>query len=220
MTSKDYRITTYKSISKQRKWETLALIYLVFMLLISAIKSFSFKFNNFFIISSVVASLVTFIIVGPFNLSLAKISLDVVYENPTKIDHLFEGFKDFARAVLAHIINSVFIVLWSLLLIIPGIIKSISYSMTVFIIVEKKSIEPNEARKKSMQMMEGHKWDYFCLIVSFIGWVILCFLTAGILTFWIGPYMNATKALFYDSIKEKEKKPLFDADYDFDLTEY
>ena len=82
----------------------------------------------------------------------------MVANNETiKVENLFNGFKDFARTFSLHLINSVFIFLWSLLFIIPGIIKALSYSMSYFILQENPNLSANEARKESMRLMEGNK---------------------------------------------------------------
>jgi uncharacterized membrane protein len=91
--------------------------------------------------------------------------------------------------------------LWTLLLIIPGIIASFSYALTFYIIADDNSIKPTEAIRKSKQMMMGHKWELFCLGFRFIGWIILGCLTFGIGFLWIMPYMHVSLAKFYDEVK-------------------
>jgi uncharacterized membrane protein len=95
-----------------------------------------------------------------------------------------------------------FIVLWLLLLIIPGIIAAISYSMTFYILADDKSIKPMEAIDKSKKMMDGYKWKYFFLCLRFFGWALLCILTLGIGFLWLIPYINVSIAKFYDDVKE------------------
>ena len=100
---------------------------------------------------------------------------------------------------------NVFIFLWSLLLIIPGIIKSYSYAMTPYILVDKPELSANEAIEESMRLMSGHKFDLFYLQLSFIGWFILALLTAGIGFLWLTPYYNSTVASFYLSLKAEDE---------------
>ena len=118
-----------------------------------------------------------------------------------KIDTLFVGFQDFARALVTYLLMTIFIFLWMLLLIVPGIIMAIAYSMTFFIIAEDKNIGGYEAIKKSKQMMYGYKWKYFCLSLRFLGWALLACLTFGIGLFWLIPYMQSTFYNFYLDIK-------------------
>lgn len=89
-----------------------------------------------------------------------------------------------------------------LLLIVPGIILAFGYSMINYIYIDNPEIGIVEVMKKSREMMRGHKWDFFCLGLSFIGWMILGLFTLGILYFWLIPYMGVAQVNFYESIKE------------------
>jgi uncharacterized membrane protein len=90
------------------------------------------------------------------------------------------------------------------LLIVPGIIAAISYSMTFFIIADDRTISPLDAITKSKKMMYGYKWKYFCLCWRFLGWAILCMFTLGIGIFWLVPYVQVSVSKFYDDIKGGE----------------
>ena len=94
-----------------------------------------------------------------------------------------------------------FTFLWSLLFIIPGIIKAYSYSMSLYILAENKGKPALECINESMAMTEGHKMDLFVLGLSFIGWGLLCAITFGIAGIWVAPYMEATFANAYNSLK-------------------
>ena len=122
------------------------------------------------------------------------------------IESLIDGYKDFARVMGTLLLVSVYTFLWSLLLIVPGIIKSISYSQTSFILKDNPELAYNEAIERSMAMMEGYKMRYFLLQLSFIGWILLCVLTCGILNLWVVPYMTATNVHFYEFVKEEYEK--------------
>ena len=91
--------------------------------------------------------------------------------------------------------------LWSLLFIIPGIVKAFSYSMTPFILEERPELSANEAIDHSRAMMKGHKFDLFWLLLSFIGWGFLCLFTFGIGYLWLVPYMQTSIASFYEDVK-------------------
>ena len=95
-----------------------------------------------------------------------------------------------------------YIVLWSLLLVVPGIIKAISYSQTIYILKDNPELKFNGAIERSMAMMEGHKMEAFLLGISFIGWLLLGVLTLGIGMLWVTPYMNTAYAHFYNYVKE------------------
>lgn len=179
------------------KWGTMALIWLVYSLIIGAVSGLS---SYTYGMSGIVMLLVS----GPFTLSLAIISLHVVRSEEVKFDQLFDGFKGFGSAFVLALLNSIFIFLWSLLFIIPGIIKSYAYKMSFYILRDNPDMEPNDARKESIKMMNGNKWRLFCLDFSFIGWLLLCILTLGILFFWVGPYMEVAHAEFYEDLKQKQ----------------
>lgn len=93
--------------------------------------------------------------------------------------------------------------LWSLLLIIPGIVKACSYAMTPYILYDNPKLQGNAAIELSMRMMRGHKMKLCVLYLSFIGWFLLCILTLGIGFLWLKPYVQASKAAFYEDVKEE-----------------
>ena len=123
----------------------------------------------------------------------------------TKLDTNLLGntfdFSNYWHKVGGMLLMSVLIALWSLLLIIPGIIKAFSYAMTPYILDENPELTPSEAIHRSRLMMKGHKFDLFWLMLSFIGWGFLCLLTAGIGFLWLSPYMETASAAFYEEVK-------------------
>lgn len=106
--------------------------------------------------------------------------------------------------VIAYVLIMLFIFLWTLLLIVPGIIKALAYSQTYYILADAQArgveMSATEAIKTSQQLMKGHKWEFFCLQLSFLGWMILAGLTLGIGWLWLGPYLSTTKACYYDYV--------------------
>ncbi len=122
-------------------------------------------------------------------------------KSPFAVGDLFAGFSDYTRLFSTLLLQGVYTLLWMLLLIVPGIIKSYSYAMTSFILKDEPALKNNAAIEKSMAMMEGHKWELFCLHLSFIGWVLLTILTLGIGYLWLGPYMTSATAHFYEDVK-------------------
>ena len=109
--------------------------------------------------------------------------------------------KNYWHKVWGMFLMGLFIALWTLLFIIPGIVKMFSYAMTPFILEENPDLTANEAIDRSRAMMKGHKFDLFWLILSFIGWGILCVFTLGIGTLWLTPYMQTSIAAFYEDVK-------------------
>ena len=121
-----------------------------------------------------------------------------------EFENLFDGFKVFIRSFLLCLLEFVFIMLWTLLFIVPGIIKSFSYSMAYFILKDNPDIGANEAITRSRKMMAGHKGKLFLLYLSFIGWILLCCLTLGIGILWLYPYMTLSVANFYEDLKKSQ----------------
>lgn len=119
------------------------------------------------------------------------------------------GFGNWLHVVWGMILSTIYIFLWTLLLIIPGIIKSYSYALTPYILVEHPEMSANEAIEESMRLMDGHKFDLFYLQLSFIGWAILSILSLGLGVFWLIPYQMTAQAAFYRDIKN-ESMPLQD----------
>lgn len=122
------------------------------------------------------------------------------------VESLFDGYKDFARVVFTSLLMYLYTFLWMLLLIVPGIVKAISYSQTMYVLKDNPELSTNAAIERSMAMMEGYKMKYFTLQLSFIGWILLVALTCGILGLWITPYMYAANAHFYEYVKEEYNK--------------
>ncbi len=108
----------------------------------------------------------------------------------------------YINTLITILLKHIYIALWSLLLIIPGIVKSYSYYMVDYIIAENPQISRNRAFEISKQTMNGQKWDAFVLDLSFIGWWILSCFTCGILSiFYVSPYMDSTKAQLYFALR-------------------
>ncbi len=123
-----------------------------------------------------------------------------------KTESLFAGYNEWARIIPTLLLSNIFIFLWTLLLIVPGIIKGIEYSQVVYILKDNPQIGPDAAIERSMAMMHGHKWQYFKLVISYIGWILLVILTVGIVALFYTPYYCATMANFYEYVKEDYNK--------------
>lgn len=118
------------------------------------------------------------------------------------VGNLFsQGFGNWGHIVLGQLLMGIFIFLWSLLLIVPGIIKAYSYAMTPYILVDRPELSVRDAIRLSGRMMSGRKLDLFCLHLSFIGWMLLCILTLGIGILFLSPYMMTAQAAFYQDVR-------------------
>ncbi len=120
-----------------------------------------------------------------------------------ELKHLIAGFQDnWGNVILGMFLKNLFIALWSLLFVIPGIIKLYSYRMVPYLLKEHPELTGKQAITISRRMMNGHKWRTFVLDLSFIGWLFLSALTLGILhIFYVGPYMQATDAELYEAVR-------------------
>ena len=112
--------------------------------------------------------------------------------------------KDLAGGVVAGILHTLFIALWTILFIIPGIVKSCSYALTYYIKNDRPELSATEAITESRRMMDGFKMKYFMLQLSFIGWIIVGILTLGIGMLWVSAYMEAATAHFYEEVRAEK----------------
>ncbi len=205
--AKDYREKAWSSL--KGRWGIVAVAELIYTLIIGAADGLSYYG---------IGALAVILLGGPLALGINKIALNVSRDEDADIATLFDGFKDFTRSLVLYITNNILIVLWTLLLIIPGIIKSLSYSMSYFILLDNPDMSANDARKESMEMMDGNKGRLFCLYLSYIGWYLLSILTFGILLFWVGPSVRTATAFFYQSllpeveVKDGAESEDFDSD--------
>ena len=179
------------------RWNSLALIFFIYTVVVGML-----AFTG-------VGSLV---VAGPISVAFAGISLRAIRREYFELKNLFDGFYNFLNTFLLGLVNAVFITLWSLLFIIPGIIKALSYSMSYYIMSEKPEISGEDARRESIMMMNGNKMRLFKLHLSFIGWYLLSVLTLGILLFWVVPYVQAATAVFYEEIKPQVYIPHLNVD--------
>lgn len=169
------------------------LMALVVCLIIAAINGFG---------SSVSFGIATLILTGPLSVGVAKIFLSLARgAKKINIEDEFSGFKDFTENLLLGLLMSVFTFLWTLLFIIPGIVKSYAYSMAFYIKADHPEYTWRECLDESQEMMSGYKMQLFLLDLSFIGWCIVGALCCGVGTLWVIPYQQAARANFYESIR-------------------
>lgn len=151
-----------------------------------------------------VGSIASIIIAPPLSLGLIMVYLNVTYGDKADVGTVFDGFKTFGPSIILNILIGIFTLLWSLLLVIPGIIKGISYSMAFYVLAENPDMKASEALNESKAIMDGHKMDYFVLMLSFIPWYLLAIVTFGIAAFYVGPYISLTTTNFYHNIKRQQ----------------
>lgn len=139
--------------------------------------------------------------VGPLSLGTAYIYLNLTRGYQPDVNVLFSGFQRFVDTLVLYLLISIFTFLWSLLFVVPGVIKAISYSQAFYILAEHPEMTAKEALDESVAIMDGHKMEYFMLGLSFIPWLLLCSITCGLAGLYVVPYMAATFVNFYEAVK-------------------
>lgn len=132
------------------------------------------------------------------------ISLKIKRRQEVEVSDAFGGFKFFFKSVGLLVVMSVFIFLWTLLLVIPGIIASYRYSQAYYILVQNPEKGIMDCIQESKEMMIGHKMQLFILNLTFLGWLILSIFTFGIGYLFLIPYMQVTMAVFHDYVRGKQ----------------
>ena len=139
-------------------------------------------------------------------IGLVACYLDLARKVEPSYARLFLGYRHiefFLRIVITEIVQYILLVLWFLLLIVPGIMKAYSYTMTELILVEHPEYSPLQAITASREMMYGHRWEFFCLQARFWAWWLLVSFTFGIAALWVYPYYMTAKSKFYLELKER-----------------
>jgi len=169
-------------------------IYFVCLLIVAVI-------SGVLAVIPVVGSVASLFITGPFALGMVYVMYAILRGEKVDIGGmLFAGFQRFWDAVALNLLQSIFIALWSLLFVIPGIIKGLSYSMAFYILADNPEMSGKDALDASKQLMNGHKAELFMLQLSFIPWYLLTVVTCGIAGIYVVPYVEATTVNFYRDI--------------------
>lgn len=138
-----------------------------------------------------------------YALSVAFLNVSRTQCNP-QLESMFTVYRDnFLKAFLVPLLQGLFVFLWSLLFVIPGVIMAYAYSMAIYVANDNPEMQAMDAIRKSRELMDGHKWDLFVLDLSFIGWIFLCLLTCGIGFFFLAPYIAMAHVEFYRELTEQ-----------------
>lgn len=125
-------------------------------------------------------------------------------EDVNKWKVLFGGFnsaKIFFKQVGVVVLNTILCALWAILLVVPGIIKGLAYSMYPYVLRDEPDLSVWQTLKKSEAIMKGYKGKLFLMYLSFVGWFILGAFTFGILYIWLTPYVMTSTVKFYDDVR-------------------
>lgn len=199
LTSKEYRQLAADTL--QGKWGEVAIFTLVYIAIVGA-ASFSPKYIVL-PVSDLLGNIITLALL-PMQWGYYVYFLAKTRQQKADIDYLFIGYKDFGRIFGTLFLQSIYTCLWTLLLIIPGIVKAFSYAMTSYVLRDEPELSYDAAITRSSQLMRGHKAELFFLYLSFIGWVLLCLLTLGIGFLLLMPYVRTAEAHFYEDLLKEE----------------
>lgn len=177
------------------KWGSGVLITFVFGLLIFGINMLS--------LIPVLGAVITLLITGPLEVGLIIAYLTFVKtSNPLETGDLFKGFNNYGKSLGIVLWTALWTLLWLLLLIVPGIIKALAYSQSVYIIANSPNVNVLKALKTSIKMTDGYKGDIFVMGLSFLGWILLGCLSLGIGFLWLYPYMLTTYTNMFFKLKQ------------------
>lgn len=142
------------------------------------------------------------LISGPLTVGMAQYFIRTTRGEQARIQDVFNGFSNFGHNLGGYLWMELFVFLWSLLFIIPGIIKMYAYYFTPYILADCPNVRATDAIKISMHMTQGHKGEIFVMHLSFIGWSILSSLTFGVVgVFYAAPYIELSMAGLYDRLR-------------------
>lgn len=147
-----------------------------------------------------IGNIASLILSGPLTFGVTYVYVQFSYGQSAQVGDAFKGFSYFGNTFLLYLLRAIFVALWSLLLVVPGIMKAYSYAMATYLMVQEPSISAQDALKKSEQCMKGHRMEMFMLVLSFFGWWMLCIVTFGVATLFVAPYLNETLILFFQQL--------------------
>lgn len=185
-------------------WSTSALFFFVYYLLVCVIVGLSGVTGLAGDATVFTGNIIALILICPLMYGLLTAFLKQLRGKEMQLGMLFSGFTQ--RIWGTMILKYIYILLWAMLFIIPGIVKQYSYAMTEYILKDHPELSNNAAIERSMSMMRGHKLRLFFLQLSFIGWALLSVFTLGIALFWLMPYIYSAQAAFYEDLKKKALK--------------
>ena len=146
---------------------------------------------------TVVSALLALVIGGAVRLGVATFHLNLLHRREARFSDLFSQFYRLGQGFCMQFVMGFFVLLWSLLFVVPGLIAAYRYAMVPYLMAEFPDLRVMDAMRESKRLMRGNKWRLFCLHVSFIGWQFLSMLTMGIGSLWVVPYEYAADLAFY-----------------------
>ena len=151
----------------------------------------------------IVSLLIKIFFLNPLEVGCYRFFRKNVDGQPANVGTIGEGFNGFGHTFITLLLRDVLLMLWSMLFLIPGIIKAYSYRMVPYIIKDNPELSAAEVITRSREMMDGNKGRAFLMDLSFIGWFLLSLVTLCLSeVFWAGPYYESTKAALYLELKD------------------
>ena len=194
----------------EHSWMLAVVVCLIYSAINGAVNTFSSGFDNAFSRSSYTSIAITLVastlLLIPLDMGVKSYFLKLVRGKQPNIGDTFNGLRfGYGDNVVLGLMASLLVGLWSLLFIIPGIIKAYSYAMCYYIKLDHPEYGWKDCLSESERMMKGNRWRLFCLQLSFIGWMIVGALCLGVGTLWVSAYQSTAVALFYEELKEKDQ---------------
>lgn len=163
-----------------------------------------------FVIGGAIGILLSTFILNPLEVGASRFFLKNLDKNAQIGELGFAFDTEYKNITKIMFFRNLYVVLWSLLFVIPGIIKSYEYQMIPYLLAENPSLTKEQAFAISKQMMDGHKWKAFVLDLSFFGWYLLSAFTLGLLSiFYVNPYEKLTCAALYQELSNQNGRPAF-----------
>ena len=159
------------------------------------------RFTHVLVPVASVLAMGQFVLRGSISIGHDRFCLKLVDGEQAQFEDLFSAFDIFGNAFVLNLLITLKVFAWSLLFVIPGIVKAYAYSMAYYIKLDHPDYGWNVCITASRQLMDGHKWEKFVLDLSFLGWIIVGSLCLGVGTLWVTPYMEAANAQFYEYVR-------------------
>lgn len=192
----------------KNKWEEpikIYLLYLIISFLTGCVMGTIEVVNGRNYMISMTTDLVSICIICLFMLGIISFFIKFARGEQVTYKELFAHTSRFVSVLITYILMCIFVSLWTIVFIIPGIIAALSYSQTFYLMIDDPSLSGMDALRKSKELMKGHKCEYFLLCLSFIGWAFLAAMTFGIGFIFLLPYIALSQAVYYNNLVGNSK---------------
>ena len=179
-------ITELARESLQGKWNFMALVTLLYVVILGGVS-----------VSSILGKIGSYLFAGAMGIGYFSLTLRNARRQDTELSQLFSGFNIFLKSLLLYLLMTIFIFLWTLLLIVPGFVAMLRYSFVYLVATDEPTLSATEIIARSKELTYGYKWQIFCLICRFLGWFILSLMSCGIGFFWSVPYFSQSITQLY-----------------------